>query len=449
MATVRKRGKKFYVIYTYFNEEGQKKQKWESFNTEKEANKRKLKVELAQIENTLHVPTELTLEEFFEQKYLVLYGKTSWRYSTYSTNVGIFNNHIIPYIGHKKLSSITPMMVEELYETLRKKKVSGVRAQNVSEDAIPCLSSTTIRYVHVLLKKLFTKAVQWRCITTNPVICDAPKARKVEQKIWNGENFYQALNDMSDDLLRLAIHITFAGALRAGEVVGLTWDCVDFENDEYKINKTMQRVTDDVFKLLPKDDLIQAFPKTVAKSNSVLVLKKPKTEDSNRINCITPQLKDDLLLRKQQVEKDRAYHGENYQDNNLVFCFEDGRPVEPRLCAKWFKVWQKKTGLDFENIAFHGIRHSSATYLLNISEFDVKTVQDITGHGTTAQLTDGYAHKTKGHKKLLMDKFSRDFYGVDFEEDEELAKKQSAEALLELMKNDPTMREKVLKALGA
>lgn len=34
-----------------------------------------------------------------------------------------------------------------------------------------------------------------------------------------------------------------------------------------------------------------------------------------------------------------------------------------------------------------------------MSEFDVKAVQDITGHGTTAQLTGGYAHKVREHKK--------------------------------------------------
>ena len=447
MAIVKPRGKKYCVVYTYINEEGEKKQKWETFGTEKEANKRKLEVELGKLNNNLSVPTEMTVGEFFEQKYLKLYGKAKWRYSTYETNVGIFRNHILPSFGKKKLSAISPIMVEELYEKLRKKKIGGFKAQKASEDDLPCLSSTTVRYVHTLLKKMFAKAVQWKCIAANPVTCDAPRAREVERGIWNGSNFYEALNDMGDDeTLRLAIHIAFVGALRSGEVVGLTWDCIDFERDEFRINKCLQRVTLEALDLLPKDDLISVFPKVTSNSKSVLVLKKPKTKDSDRVNCITPQLKRDLLLRKQQIEKDKAYHGDMYQDYNLVFSFNDGRPVEPKRCATWFKVWQTRTGLDLEKIVFHGIRHSSATYFLNISDFDVKTVQDITGHGTTAQLTDGYAHKIKEHKKKLLERFADEFYG---DKSAEGTKMQGVDALLALMKSDSAVREMVANALDA
>ncbi|MDR1928462.1 MAG: tyrosine-type recombinase/integrase, partial [Oscillospiraceae bacterium] len=173
---------------------------------------------------------------------------------------------------------------------------------------------------------------------------------------------------------------------------------------------------------------------------------KPKTKDSNRVNCITPQLKQDLFLRKQQIEKDKAYYGDRYQDENLVFCFEDGRPVEPKRCAKWFKVWQERTGLDLETIVFHGIRHSSATYFLGLSDYDVKTVQNITGHGTASQLTDGYAHMVKGHKQELAKKFAADFYG---EKPEATIDPQEVSVLLELLQTDPEMRKKVADALSA
>jgi hypothetical protein len=155
-----------------------------------------------------------------------------------------------------------------------------------------------------------------------------------------------------------------------------------------------------------------------------------------------------LLQRKRQIEKDKAYRGNEYHDYNLVFCFEDGRPVEPKRCAKWFQVWQERTGLDLNTIVFHGIRHSAATYFLGMSEFDVKTVRDITGHGTTAQLTDGYAHKVREHKKELMERFASgsDFYGGTAPDK---AADQSVDTLLTLLQNDPSMREKVLLALGA
>jgi len=448
MAIVKPRGDKFCVVYRYVDGEGKTKQKWETFDTEKEAVKRKLEVELGKLENTLHVPTEMTFEEFFYKKFLPLHGKQKWRYSTYETNVGMIRNHVLHSFGKKKLSAITPIMIEELYAKLLEKKVSGFKAQKAKPEDLPCLSSTTVRHVHTILKKMFTKAVQWRFLAASPVTCEAPKARKVEREIWNGSNFSLALNDMGDDeLLRLAVHTAFVGALRSGEVVGLTWDCVNLDQNEYRVNKSLQRVTLEALELLPKDDLIFVFPKVTPKSKSVLVLKKPKTEESARTIPFTDELKQDLLLRKKQIEKDKAYYGDSYQDYNLVFCFEDGRPVEPKRCAKWFKVWQERTGLDLNTIVFHGIRHSSATYYLKLSNGDVKTVQGYTGHKTAAQVTDIYSHIVENDKAQLQERFSEDFYGHgDAVKENNFS---SLKALIKLAKSDPGMREELLNALNA
>ena len=45
MATIIKRGKKYSVVYNYVNDKGETKQKWESFESEKAAKKRKAEVE--------------------------------------------------------------------------------------------------------------------------------------------------------------------------------------------------------------------------------------------------------------------------------------------------------------------------------------------------------------------------------------------------------------------
>lgn len=45
MASIVKRKKKYSVVYTYTDENGNKRQKWETFETNAEAKKRKLQVE--------------------------------------------------------------------------------------------------------------------------------------------------------------------------------------------------------------------------------------------------------------------------------------------------------------------------------------------------------------------------------------------------------------------
>ena len=55
MASIQKRGKKYAVVYTYDDSKGEKKQKWETFITKKEALKRKAAVE-NEINNGTFIP---------------------------------------------------------------------------------------------------------------------------------------------------------------------------------------------------------------------------------------------------------------------------------------------------------------------------------------------------------------------------------------------------------
>ena len=52
MASIVKRKKKYSVVYTYTDENGNKRQKWETFETNSEAKKRKLQVEYEQESGT-------------------------------------------------------------------------------------------------------------------------------------------------------------------------------------------------------------------------------------------------------------------------------------------------------------------------------------------------------------------------------------------------------------
>ena len=55
MASIVKRKKKYSVVYTYTDENGNKRQKWETFETNAEAKKRKLQVEYEQESGTLQI----------------------------------------------------------------------------------------------------------------------------------------------------------------------------------------------------------------------------------------------------------------------------------------------------------------------------------------------------------------------------------------------------------
>ena len=64
MASIRKRRGAFSVIYSYTNDEGEKKQRWETFSTYADAHKRRAEIEYKQNEGTFLPPNKQTVADF-------------------------------------------------------------------------------------------------------------------------------------------------------------------------------------------------------------------------------------------------------------------------------------------------------------------------------------------------------------------------------------------------
>ena len=88
MASIQKRqtakGTSYNVVYYYVDEAGDKKQKWESFSSYKEATKRKAAVENQQNEGTFLPPTDQTVKEFLDD-FVAIYGTKKWGVSMYGS----------------------------------------------------------------------------------------------------------------------------------------------------------------------------------------------------------------------------------------------------------------------------------------------------------------------------------------------------------------------------
>ena len=111
------------------------------------------------------------------------------------------------------------------------------------------LSGTTLYEVHQLLHNSFLLAVEWGILIKSPVPVEAPKKTTQERRIWEVEEMRAALDSMEDPILHLAVHLTLVGALREGEVAGLTPEDIDFDAANgmgtFTVNRSMQRVQKD------------------------------------------------------------------------------------------------------------------------------------------------------------------------------------------------------------
>ena len=176
-----------------------------------------------------------------------------WAPKTYQSNLALIQNLIIPYIGEMQMQKLRPYHIEALYDTLSKtpcgQYVGGKRRDLSPKQQKRTLSGTTLHEVHQLLHNSFLLAVEWGILIKSPVPVEAPKKTTQERSIWEVDEMRAALDSMEDPILHLAVHLTLVGALREGEVVGLTPEDIDFGAADgmgtITINKSIQRVQKD------------------------------------------------------------------------------------------------------------------------------------------------------------------------------------------------------------
>lgn len=140
------------------------------------------------------------------------------------------------------------------------------------------VSSSTLKSVHKLLHSAFEQAVLWEYVDRNPFHkAVLPKAKAAPSVFLSPEQIQLLLCRCSVSWLRLAIELSFVCTLRRGELLALTWDDINWEQNSLQISKTLCRVSKDALLMLEDRDVLRIFPAD-AHSRTALVLKSPKTE---------------------------------------------------------------------------------------------------------------------------------------------------------------------------
>ena len=264
MASIQKKNNKYCVVYYCKDTEGKRKQKWETYDTKNEAKIRKAEIELKEKKGGIIVSNCKTLEDLINE-YVELYGKDRWALSTYDGNMSLLKNYILPIIGKTPLTDINTRFLEIYYKTLTKTPSVPDLNGNVRSEFV---STSVIRDVHKLLKSCFNQAVKWDIMEKNPAFkATVPKHKSEKRAIWDAETFAYALDVCENECLKLCMNLAFAGSLRIGELLGLTWDCVDISEEAIKenraylyVNKEVQRVSKKALEELDQKDVIVIFP---------------------------------------------------------------------------------------------------------------------------------------------------------------------------------------------
>lgn len=134
--------------------------------------------------------------------------------------------HIKPALGAVRLQALTAPMIQSLYNGASR---SG-------------LSAKTVRNLHGVLHKALAQAVRLGYIKVNP--CDACELIRVEKPVirpLDSAQLAEFLQAIAGNPLEKLFTVTVFTGMRMGEVIGLTWDCINFVNGTITIRRQWQR----------------------------------------------------------------------------------------------------------------------------------------------------------------------------------------------------------------
>lgn len=316
--------------------------------------------------------------------------------------------------GTVKLSEINTRFMERFYQGLLQTKAVGNPAKGNKRNEY--VSASTVRDIHKLLRNCFEQAIKWEMLEKNPCIyATVPKHKSQKREIWTAETLMYAMGVCEDQRLKLAINLSFSCSMRLGELLGLTWDCVDIspeaieENRAYVyINKETQRVKKESLKDLEGKDVLLVFPSQHKTNTTVQILKTPKTESSIRKVFLPKSVANMLVEWKAEQDEVKEVLGEEYIDYNLVMATTFGNPIGTGAIRGQLKKLIEEHNLP--PVVFHSLRHSSVTYKLKLNGGDIKAVQGDSGHSQVDMVTDVYSHIIDEDRRRNAELFEEAFY---------------------------------------
>ena len=412
MASIIKRKKNYSIVYTYVDENGETKQKWETRTSYQEALKRKAEIESQKSSNSFLPPTNQNIAEFLSD-FVSLYGEKRWGVSMYDSQNSLIANYINPIIGDMKVQDITTRVVDKYIQTLQKTPAVNTRTHHAKTEFV---TNATIEKIIKLLRCAFKQAVRWEIIARNPfdnVIL--PKTEYAKRDIWTADMIRLALDKCTDSKLYVAMNLSFACSLRMGEILGLTWENVHISDEDIAadnayvyIDKELTRASKRAIETLGEKDIYYIFTPLMPNTSTRIILKKPKTDSSIRKVWLPKTLAYILREWKKSQDELKGFLGDEYQDYDLVVALANGRPCEDRIILKSFEKLREKAGLP--KVVFHSLRHSSTTYKLKLNHGDLKATQGDTGHAQIDMITSVYAHILDEDRKINAQKFESAFY---------------------------------------
>lgn len=304
---------------------GRRRQRKASFGTLKEARNWLAETRLSAARGEYTDSTRLTLSEYLHSW---LAGRLNIRPSTrrcYQDSLRPFHERV----GAVPLVALTKQHVE----SVRNEMLAG-DLRTVGRLGQP-LAPRTVRMRLQILQTALDGAMRDELITRNvAALVERPSGAGAPGAAWTAEEAEVFLDHVSDDRLYAAWLLSLHG-LRRGEVAGLRWADIDF--DERTLSITSARV------LVGRE----------------VVVSPPKTARGARVLPMPADVVDALFAFRDRQQVEALRQGDAYRASGYVLSDESGAAIHPEVYAARFRRLATEAGVPV--IRLHDARHTSVS----------------------------------------------------------------------------------------
>lgn len=434
MATIKKNDNGTYKIVVSLGRNADKKQIRETITftpTEKAPSKIKKEVERFAMEfedrcknGSLITGDKLTLDEFVKEWKENDPTVLGWSAKVRQGNFNIIDKKILPKLGYMKLTKITTRHLQSFITELSQSKVERY---DTGSDEDKKLSPGTVKRIFSVVRSVFNYADDMELIGRNP--CDKVKLPKSDHAmkdsihVWTPEQakrFLQFLDvervvkysshtrtikDKNISYLvpeyteiwdtpyqyKVYFNVAIYGGFRRGEMIGLQWKDIDFDNKTISISKSISST---------KEGPIVKTPKTKAGKRKV----KMPSHVMEILHEWKYQQKELSLALGSLWE---GYRGKDFDSNWIFINTHSGMRMDlntPYHKLKDLIIAYNTTASEEEvlpDIRLHDLRHTYATWLLE-NNVPASTTAYNLGHADIRTTYDFYVESTSvGEDKAL------------------------------------------------
>lgn len=340
------------------------------FKTKKEANLSANQLELSISQGDFHQESNILFRQVYEQWYQGYINTV--RVSTYCRTAGMFENHILPELGNKRIRTITIAQVQRAVNKWFKQATYNYKRWY----------EYTMAIFDYALKHGYMHG-------DNPAkMITIPKRKETwgekPENFWDKQQLAQFFSyiDPKKELEKYTLFrvLAFAG-VRRGECLALTWNDVNFSKSTLSINKT----------------LTQGI-------RGKQIIQPPKTKKGQRVIALDKVTLHYLKQWRARQKREYLTLGFNtLQRGQLIFANSNNGFKSLNTPAKWLNKIIKAHNL--KKITVHGFRHTSASMLFAAGA-TIKEVQTRLGHEDAQTTLNIYTHVTKKQDNQAAEKLA-------------------------------------------